>query len=166
MIQQRTVHCFTELKNESIDKIKDICVNDFMIKIYKLVKQSKEKGTFNYDKFDRLGRNITYNNKNIEYQETFCDILDICKLEIDNIYKDVCVCLEKEAEENKEIANWLKSNYEYLLNLYNEEKDCSETIVKTTTNLNGLFGVGEFPFMVITIARIGNNKYYFYQIVR
>lgn len=166
MIERKIVHCFTELKNESIDRIKDICVDDFMIKIYKMVKQNKEKGIFNYDVFNHFGRNISYNNKNIEYRESFTDIKDICNLRIDKVFNDVCVCLEKEAEENEKIAKWFKSDFEFSINVYNEEENYSEKITKTTSNLNGLFGVGEFPFMLITITRIGNNKYYFYEITR
>lgn len=166
MIQQRTVHCFTELKNESIDRIKDSCVDDFMMKILKLVKQSQEKGISNYNVFNQFGRNISFNNKNIEYRESFTDIKDICNLRIDTVFKDTCVGLTKEIEEYENIVKWLKSDFEFSFSVYNEDEDCTEIAVRKTSNLNGLFGVGEFPFIVITIVRIGNKKYYFYEITR
>lgn len=151
MIKTEVVHCFGVLKNETIDELVTKFVNDFEYKIYSLIPELGECLPMSikmYDTFNVLkGKRISYNNKNIEYEEIETDLYTRFK----NNNSDELKCNIVETEDEFCARIWLMNK--------NEKNSKYQ-------NWECLFGLGEFPHMIIKIVRIGNQKYSFYSITR
>lgn len=153
MIKSERVHCFTPLYKETIDDIIDKCLADFKNKVFKIMKEYEHKmndlpmSTHMYDLFNVKGRLISYNSKNIEYEELKTDVKEKFLYCTDEMQNNI---------DEQDFKYWL--NEEYI----------SDKIAQSSsyTNLDALFGGGEFPYMNIKIVRIGNQKYSFYNLVR
>lgn len=177
MLKKETVHNFRELGDKSIDDITYECKCDFIDKCYTLVREflstSKDDNERNinnlfniraYNSFNDKGRYVTYQNQGVEYEELRTDIKEYLKncLERDIKHKQSSDCKNDEEFCSNEISTYLFEDVE------NEIKnDLTLTLTKLKfKRYEALFGLGEFPFMIITIVRIGNKRYYFYQITR
>lgn len=158
MIKTEVVHDFDVLKNETIDELVTKFVNDFEYKIYTLIRDMGEYGLpmsiRMYDTFNILkGKRISYNNKNVEYEEVKTDLYTFFKNDLktresfDAEYNGIDI----ESELEFDACTWLLDK--------NEKKPKYQ-------NWECLFGLGEFPHMIIKIVRIGNQKYSFYSITR
>ena len=173
MIKTEIVHDFDVLKNETIDELVTKFVNDFEYKIYTLICDMGEQGLpmsiKMYDTFNVLkGKRISYNNKNVEYEEVKRDLYTFFNNDLktrksfDAEYNGIeyngvdidCVeynGVDIESESEFDARTWL---------LDKNEKN------PKYQNWECLFGLGEFPHMIIKIVRIGNQKYSFYSITR
>lgn len=168
MIKTEVVHDFDVLKNETIDELVTKFVNDFEYKIYTLIRNIGEHGLpmsiRMYDTFNILkGKRISYNNKNVEYEEVKTDLYTFVKNDLktrksfDAEYNGIdidcveCNGVDIESELESDARTWLLDK-----NGKNPKYQ----------NWECLFGLGEFPHMIIKIVRIGNKKYSFYNITR
>ena len=166
MIHKIKVHCFTELRNENIEQIKLNCYSDFFYKVInKLILKTKPNEIPDYNKFNKnnvefslnnytyfndLGRQITINSKNCEFEETYFDLKEWFGLNLKDFDNVNCSPI---ANENL-VREWL------LTSIKEPTSDFSYYIYQA------IFGLGEFPFLTIYISRIGNKRYYFYTIDR
>jgi len=177
MLKKETVHNFRELGDNSIDDITNDCKRDFADKCFEIVKhylsmlkqddESLTDSLFNiraYGIFDDKGRHITYQNQALEYEELKTDVKEYFKdyLERGMVHEQPLCC-------KKDVEFCSNEVCEYLLQ--EVENDVKEDLGLTLTKpkykrYEALFGLGEFPFMMIRIVRIGNKRYYFYQITR
>lgn len=156
MIKTEIVHDFDVLKNETIDELVTKFVNDFEYKIYTLIRDIGEHGlpmTIRmYDTFNILkGKRISYNNKNVEYEEVKTDLYTFFKNDLKTRESFDAEYNAVETELEFDARTWL---------LDKNEKN------PKYQNWECLFGLGEFPHMIIKIVRIGNQKYSFYSITR
>lgn len=170
MLKKESVHCFCELRDRSIDDIISECKYDFARKCLEMVKEYRDSeqadyylfGLRAYETFNGKGRYITYQDKAIEYQSLETDIRAYFEHYLKSSYK------------NKNIVvpdTYSDDICEYLLQTVKNEKKTKEDLGLTLTKpeykrYESLFGLGEFPFLMITIVRIGNKRYFFYQIER
>lgn len=177
MLKKETVHNFCELGDKSIDDITYDCKRDFADKCFKIVKhylsmlkqddESLTDSLFSiraYGTFDGKGRRITYQNQAIEYEELKTDVKEYFKNYLERgMVHEQPLCCQKDVEFcSNEVCEYLLQEVE------NEIKeDLGLTLTKPKyKRYEALFGLGEFPFMIISIVRIGNKRYYFYQITR
>lgn len=168
MLMKTSVHCFYELGDRSIDDIITECKYDFARKCLEITKENKDNCPPNhyifsiqaYQTFNGKGRYITYQDKSVEYQSLETDMRQFFERYLERL------------ENNPDIVIpdcYSNETGKYLLQtIQNEVKeDLGLTLTKPEyKRYEALFGLGEFPFLLITILRIGNKRYYFYQIER
>ena len=168
MILSEYAHCFEPVENSSIELIKMRCFNDFFKNIKLFVGKGldeQECSIKNYDRFDYFcGNHINYNNKNLQFETT------IPREQSSELFYTMC---ENKKETPKECVCGVKSTQEEIeekgLELLNEpvEYGLFDGQAKgVTTRSRALFGVGEFPFLILKIARIGNQDYFWYILSR
>ena len=171
-----------EVGEKSIMDIKNECLCSFAydLKRYiaEMVKEAQKDGnnygwgTWMYKAFqDTYGSKISYNSKNIVYEET--------------IYNDPKAAWSvKRACEDAYGLRWVKETEEssgyYIKDksaprLISQNCCCEEAVgtesvqedyEKLLTRFHEFFGLGEFPFMTITLLRLGNVDHFFYKIHR
>jgi hypothetical protein len=191
MLIEQTVFNFHEVGEKSFEEIKNECLVSFAVDLKIALTsseehirrfwadshvcydgQTREGSLANYKVFqDNFGSKIKYNSKSIVFEETLHNgmgkpwslqqtCMDVYGLEYvtgdvnhsgyysfkeDNV-RMTCptVCCEYVGEKE----NFSKESEERLKNFYNA------------------FSTGEFPFMTITVIRLGNKDHYFYRIHR
>lgn len=168
MLKKESVHCFYELSDKSIDEIIAECKHNFVIKCLEMVKEYRNSeqadyylfGLRAYETFNGKGRYITYQDKAVEYQSLETDIRPYFERYLQSSYKNKDVVVPDAYSDD--ICEYL------LQTVKNKTKeDLGITLTKPEyKRYESLFGLGEFPFLMITILRIGNKRYYFYQIER
>lgn len=168
MLKKESVHYFSELHDRSIDDIISECKYDFARKCLEMVQEYRDSeqadyylfGLRAYETFNAKGRFITYQDKSVEYQSLETDIRTFFEqyLQRSNNSHNTVV----PDSYSKEISDYL------LQTVKNKTKeDLGLTLTKPEyKRYESLFGLGEFPFLMITIVRIGNKRYFFYQIER
>lgn len=142
MLLEINAHYFCPIKEESMDIIKDICIFNFYEKLVQLTQESLDCTTKNYYSFDKLGKRIKINSKNIVFETLITDELKMGKINLSE--SAYCCCGEKRPTKvsyKSQLEFWQKDLFEY-------------------------FSCGEFPYMTIYIARLGNTDHFFYTISR
>jgi len=149
MLQKTTAHFLSEVGKSSLEGMKEFCYQDF-VRTLELFVQSNffdgRCGLHNYSAFDSFcGKEISYNTKNTQYEE----LLSGTNFNL-RFYKEM-------ESGSKCVSSETSNGY---LKLISSVKEKEEPLYKV------LFGAGEFPFMLFTIARIGNTDYFWYSITR
>ena len=168
MLKKTSVHNFCELGDRSIDDIIVECKYDFAVKCLEIVDEYKDCETSDYylfglrtyETFNAKGRFITYQDKSVEYETLDSNIREFFERYLKRLDNDqigpIPDCYSNETV--KYLLQKIKNT---------TKEDLGITLTKPEyIRYESLFGLGEFPFMIITIVRIGNKRYYFYQITR
>ena len=168
MLKKGSVHYFSELRDRSIDDIISECKYDFARKCLEITKENKDNCPPNhsiftiqaYQTFNGKGRYVTYQDKSVEYQSLETDMRQFFELYLKRLENNLNTVVPDSY--SKEISDYL------LQTVKNKTKeDLGLTLTKPEyKRYESLFGLGEFPFLMITIVRIGNKRYFFYQIER
>ena len=161
MILSEYAHCFEPVGNNSIDMIKTHCIDNFFKYIIWFVGNridGDNTSIQNYDTFDGLyGEKITYNNKNIQFVS---DIQNVHQ-EFERFVKNSVSDRESSRTSEQPVSFDEKEEIAFSRLMENVEKDG-----KTYKRYDCLFGAGEFPFLILKIARIGNKDYFWYVLSR
>ena len=161
MILSEYAHCFEPVGNSSIDMIKTRCIDNFLKYIIHFVGNridGENTSIQNYDIFDGLyGEKITYNNKNIQFVS---DIQNVHQ-ELERFVKKSISDRESIQPSPRLVSFEEKEEIAFSRLMENVEKDG-----KTYKRYDCLFGAGEFPFLILKIARIGNKDYFWYVLSR
>ena len=168
MIVSEYAHCFEPVNKSSIESLFICCFNDFFKNIKMFVGKDldqQECSVKNYERFDSFcGKKISYNNKNLQFETM------IPREQSSELFYSMC---ENKKETPKEYVCGIKSIQEETeekgLDRLNEcvEYDSFGCKAKgMTTRYRALFGIGEFPFLILRIARIGNQDYFWYVLSR
>lgn len=168
MILSEYAHCFEPVNKSSIDLIQSACFNDFFKNIKFFVGKEldqQECSIKNYDRFDSFcGNKISYNNKNLQFETTIpremSSELFYSMCENKKETPKECVCGVKSIEEETEEKGLERLNEPVEYGLFDGQAK------GVTTRGRALFGVGEFPFLILKIARIGNQDYFWYVLSR
>ena len=164
-----------EVRDLTLEQIKRNCFTQFAINLKRELLENKpyphKSGLQNYEFFNKeYGKKIQYNNKNITYKEMFSDLKDFCGQFFGLIQKDfknppTCVGAFStwEVPTKEEYDTKVKKIWEET-GMYTDSSEYEN--IKLCGNFTEFFGKGEFPFMEITLLRLGNQDYYFAQIVR
>ena len=159
----------------SLDEIKTICFTQFAENLRDELLENypnpHKMGLQNYGYFNKqYGKKIQYNNKNITYKEMFSDLKDFCGQFFGLIQKDfknppTCVGAFStwEVPTKEEYDTKVKKRWEET-GMYTDSSEYEN--IKLCGNFSEFFGKGEFPFMYITMIRLGNQDYYFATIER
>ena len=181
MLVETNVLFMDELGDLTLSKVKENCYAYFAANLkHELLSKSQMENTmglFNYDEFVKTyGKKIQYNNKNITYTETFYDLKDYCGrfYNLQQEYELVNVGLEYKPSDGKAYKKWVCPNREEyeekVKKAFNQKGICTDVNeyaeMQVCSHFTDYFGKGEFPFMTITLLRLGNQDYYFAQIVR
>lgn len=168
MLKKESVHYFSELRDRSIDDIVSECKYDFARKCLEMVQEYRDSeqadyylfGLRAYETFNAKGRYVTYQDKSVEYQSLETDMRQFFELYLKRLENNLNTVVPDSY--SKEISDYL------LQTVKNKTKeDLGLTLTKPEyKRYESLFGLGEFPFLMITIVRIGNKRYFFYQIER
>ena len=187
MLLEQAVLGFREVGENSLEEIKNTCLVDFAYKLKSLIvevcyqaereKQDIGYGIYMYKVFnDKYSSNIKYNTKSIIFEETInnnkdqawsvrgcCeDVYDLqwnpdteehsgfYTLRHSGIHQTDKNCCERAVNENEMLE-------------YGKTREWTDRLL---TNFYEFFGRGEFPFITITIIRLGNKEHYFYRIHR
>lgn len=166
MMKKNAVHNFSELFDESIDDITYCCKSHFATQCLEIVKEYLDRGVASelsnintYTIFNHKAKRITYQEKNIEYQSLETNLKEFFEkflLEEESPHRAVPECYTKEVRDFllEKVKNDVK-------------EDLGITLTKPEyERYEALFGLGEFPFLIVTIVRIGNRRYWFYEITR
>lgn len=189
MLIEKAVFSFHEVGEKGLDDIRNECLNHFAShlkevitsdnKRYRIFWQDEwpdnsgrmKKGCIgNYKHFrDFFGNNIKYNSKSIVFEETITN-------NPDKLWNVKQFCMDyynlEYIEETEEHSGYFryKSNNK---GLKDEDCCCAEWVGglreeadEKLRDFYYTFGVGEFPFITITIIRLGNKEHYFYTIHR
>ena len=161
MILSEYAHCFEPVGNSSIDMIKTRCIDNFFKYIVWFVGNridGNNTSIQNYDIFDGLyGTRITYNNKNIQFVSEIQNVHQ----DFENFVKKSVSVKEVVQKSEQPVIIEEKENIAFSRLMENVEKDG-----KTYKRYDCLFGAGEFPFLILKIARIGNKDYFWYVLSR
>ena len=160
-----------EVGDLTINQIKETLFHRFCINLKQEILETDhhKQGLQNYGYFEsEYATKISYNNKNITYQETSYELKERCGYILGLVPSVTCTAASNEVTKEETIFN-APTEREYLswyeTNNSNPEQDGYEKICKLA-EYNKFFGVGEFPGMMITIIRIGNQDYYFGKLIR
>ena len=180
MLIEQQVFNLNEVGEKSLNDITNECLCHFAYDLKHLLEADDGNctwGTWNYKFFqDTYGSKIKYNSKNVVYEETLYNnepwsVKDTCK-----------VCYGLEWVEDCEYSGYYRfKDPDPTVPKMVHPKVCTERvnptnrgclalkgdiIDKNICKFNEYFGKGEFPFMTITIIRLGNKDHYFYTIHR
>lgn len=179
-VENERVFNFRPVGNRTLEEIKEECFNNFLYKLKNYVMQPGNphpkiitRGLHQYNHFENeFGENISYNTKNREFYKLYTDLKDFVK---DNMYPER-VCKEDQEVEPQGTHYILSQNGKEFIKIKVDLEDNPDEssfvcngIPSTTFYMDDfidLFSRGEFPFMGISIVRIGNHDYYFYTITR
>lgn len=169
MLQEKVVHNFSELQDKSIDDVIEQCKAHFFAKCLELVDiyRKHTEDLFSLKTYrifnSTFGKKILYQDKSIEYESLETNIQE----GFDNFLKRFSNCCEGAC-----VPTVQEENARAILLQEIPQKDTltlDETVIDIENSYprwTELFGLGEFPFLNITITRIGNKRYYFYTICR
>ena len=175
MLIEQTAFNFGEVGEKSFEEIESVCLSDFAHKLQlaltdsdNFTRNSRIGSTSYYEIFRKLfGTNIKYNSKNIVFETTLYN-------DINNPWSPVSVCTLYYGLEYVEGTGNTSPYFRYRKNSVSSENDCcskcnenySEDSMERLRNFYSTFGTGEFPYMTVTIIRLGNKDHYFYTIHR
>ena len=164
-----------EVGEKSIMDIKNECLCNFAYDLKDVLEADEGNsrwGTWNYKYFqDRFGSKIKFNSKNIVYEETLYNrepwsVKDTCR---------ACYGLEY-VEGTENTSSYYRYPNHTVSKMVHPEVCCeragdkeeakSELQLENVRRFSEYFGLGEFPFMTITLIRLGNVDHYFYRIHR
>ena len=189
MLIEKVAFNFNEVGEKSLTDIKNECLVSFAYRLQEALTSTDEKirkfwldssttyagdskpgSIANYKTFqDLFGSKIKYNSKNIVFEETIYNgpteawsVRETCA----SVYGLEWV--EPVEADCSPYYQYRKDNLKQTCNTCCEEfvgtkKGTAKEILR---NFYSAFGVGEFPFMTITIIRLGNKDHYFYDIHR
>lgn len=166
-VENERVFNFNPVKNMTLEEIKDDCFNHFTTNLKMYVMQPGDphpkittNGIHQYNHFkNEFGKNVSYNSKNREFYQLYTDLKEHVK---NNLYHEV-KCAEGQKVEPAGAHYMLSQNDKTFIRIIVKPED---TTIFYLNDFMELFGAGEFPFMGISIVRIGNHDYYFYTISR
>lgn len=187
MLIEKVVFNFKEVEEESLSDIKNECMADFAVSLKEALISNDERirkfwldssttyggdskpgSIANYKVFsDLYGSKIKYNSKNIVFEETITNnpsnhwnLRETCA----GIYGLKWV---KGTEEHSAYYEYRKDGLELQgkcpARLRIEERPEAKEYLR---NFYKAFSVGEFPFMTVTVIRLGNKDHFFYSIHR
>lgn len=188
MLIEKVAFNFNEVGEKSLTDIKNECLVSFAYRLQEALTSTNEKirkfwldssttyagdskpgSIANYKIFqDLFGSKIKYNSKNIVFE---CTIYNNDR----DAWSLRQTCADVYGLEWVEGTPETSSYYRYKKS--NERLTCDtccaefvgterEAADECLRNFYSAFGVGEFPFMTITIIRLGNKDHYFYDIHR
>ena len=160
-----------EVGDLTINQIKETLFHRFCINLKQEILETDhhKQGLQNYGYFEsEYATKISYNNKNITYQETSYELKERCGYLLGLIPKTVYDGASNEITKERTIFE-LPTEEEFFKDY--KEKECSLAAndyarLQKFINYSDFFGRGEFPGMMITIIRIGNQDYYFGKLIR
>lgn len=181
MLFETTVFNMYSVEDHALCDIKNLCLEHFAERLEEVLTSGNEKirkfwvepgSTANYKFFqDWYGSKITYNTKNIVFEETITNnesqiwsVRDFCadyfNLELAPEAGEGSSYYQSKANSNSIVRNCCCGESYVGTRRPKNEAD------KAILNFYKSFGVGEFPFIVITVLRIGNKDHFFYRITR
>mgnify|MGYP003296971525 CR=1 FL=1 len=167
MLIEKIVFNFNEVGEKSLMDIKNECMVSFAYRLKEALTSNEEKikkfwsesSMANYKIFqDLFGSKIKYNSKNIVFEEV-----------IYNNGRSPWNLKQTCADSNTSAYYRYKKSRERLTcdtccaEFVGTEREAADECLR---NFYKSFGLGEFPFMTITIIRLGNKDHYFYDIHR
>ena len=191
MLIDKVVFNFHEVGEKSFEEIKNECLVSFAVDLKIALTsgdehirtfwsdkhlcydgQTREGDLINYKNFqDFFGSKIKYNSKNIVFEETLYNYPD-------GPWSPRRTCMEVYGLEYIEPTNETSGYYRYRKDGLKRNYDtcCCEYVgeLEAVTreseerlrHFDVAFSMGEFPFITITIIRLGNKDHYFYTIHR
>lgn len=178
MLIERHVFNLNEVGEKSFLEIKNECLHNFASNLKEALTTTNSsirnfwvtKGSIaNYKIFqDNFGTKIKYNTKSIVFEETLHN-------ELDNPWSLRRTCMDHYNLEYVPATADTSDYYKYSNRNVECCEKCDEFVSskldknlaeENVRNFYNAFGKGEFPFMTITIIRIGNKDHYFYDIHR
>ena len=174
MLKQESVLLFDEVDNLTLSQIRHICFSHFAVRLeQELLEKTNtpdKYGTGMYKQFyDLYGKQITYNTKNISFEQLITT-KDSC-----NLYEFCGNYFGLQPEIRCDGASNGRTTQRTIFTIPekpHKQEQCEQPVCsqqkdyKTLVNFSKFFGVGEFPFMSIRIVRIGNQDYFMYTISR
>ena len=164
-----------EVGEKSIADIKNECLCNFAYDLKEVLEADEGNstwGTWNYKYFqDRFGSKIKFNSKNIVYEEMLSNrepwsVKDTCR---------ACYGLEY-VEGTENTSSYYRYPNHTVPKMIHPEVCCervrdkdeakSELQLENVRRFSEYFGLGEFPFITITLLRLGNVDHFFYRIHR
>ena len=169
MLIENTALNLQEVGDKSITQVKRECLNHFAFYLREFILSRPEPlktGTINYQLFaDYCGSKIKYNSKNIVFEET---LYNSSQFSPQQSCKDYYRLKRVDSCTTPNSTYW----YEFEPEPKYLEDGCCAEAAECSVPKNRLlefhkfFGVGEFPYVHITVLRIGNIDHYFYSITR
>ena len=177
MLIENVVFDFHEVGEKSLEEIKNECLVNFAVDLKIALTSTNEhyrkfwleSSIANYKIFqDSFGSKIKYNSKSIVFEETIHN-------ELDRPWSLRQTCMDyygleyiPATEDTSEFYNYREDGIKRTCNTCCCEfvGDKVDDYKERLRNFYTAFGVGEFPFMTITIIRLGNKDHYFYRIHR
>ena len=174
MLIEARVFNFREVGERSLLDIKNECLVDFAYKLKELLEADEGErnwGVWNYKYFqDCFSSKIKYNTKSIVFEETVYNqepwsVKDTCR----SAYGLEWI---EGTEEHSGYYRYpahevAKLTYPFVCTecvTCKEEK--TDVQLENVRKFDEFFGRGEFPFITITLIRLGNKEHYFYTIHR
>lgn len=155
----------------TIDEMKELCSRKFAdcLKQELLETEHHKQGLQNYSYFEQeYAKQISYNSKNISYDETFYDLRDFC-----GYYYGLKPEIRTLGGSDEKTVEYLVFNIPTEEEFHKaHERNNTNPSTEEYKNLQKLesyykfFGQGEFPYLKLTIIRIGNQDYYFGKLIR
>lgn len=178
MLIEKVAFNFNEVGEKSLTDIKNECMVSFAYKLKEALTSNEEKirkfwsesSIANYKIFqDLFGSKIKYNSKNIVFEEVIYNN-DRSLWNLKQTCADVYGLEWVEPVDSNTSAYYrYKKSKERLTcdtccaEFVGTEREAADECLR---NFYKSFGLGEFPFMTITIIRLGNKDHYFYDIHR
>lgn len=188
MLIERNVFNFQEVGEKSFEEIKNECLVSFAVNLKIALTssdehlrkfwtdshvcndgQTREGSVVNYKVFQEyFGSTIKYNSKSIVFEETLYNYPD-------GPWSPKRTCMEVYGLEYIEPTNETSGYYRYRKDGLRRTCDtcCMEAVgdkkedaEERLRHFDTAFSAGEFPFITITIIRLGNKDHYFYTIHR
>lgn len=191
MLIENVVFNFHEVGEKSFEEIKNECLVSFAVDLKIALTsgdehirtfwsdkhlcydgQTREGDLINYKNFqDFFGSKIKYNSKNIVFEETLYNYPD-------GPWSPRRTCMEVYGLEYIEPTNETSGYYRYrkdglkrtcdtcCCEYVGELEDVTRESEERLRHFDVAFSMGEFPFITITIIRLGNKDHYFYTIHR
>ena len=178
MLIEQNVFGFYEVGEKSFMDIKNYCLSSFARDLKEALTSSNEKirmfwveegSTANYKIFrDYFGSKIKYNSKNIVFEETITN-------NPESPWSVRQVCMDtyglEYIPETVDHSAYFRYRKDELRRSYGDACECyvGEPLPDAEEKLRNFyeaFGKGEFPFITITIIRLGNKDHFFYTIHR
>ena len=155
----------------SVEQMKEFVFADFACHLKQEILETEhhKQGLQNYDYFEaEYGKKITYNNKNISYQDVCFDLKEFCGRYFGLKATEVCDGGSNEVTKYRTVFEVPTEDevYAECQRMHSELPSNYFDNLKKLVDYNRFFGVGKFPYLVFTIIRIGNQDYYFGKITR
>ena len=180
MLIEKQIFNFHEVGEKSFEEIKNECLVHFAVSLKEALISSQEhirkfwseSSIANYKIFnDLFSSMIKYNSKNIVFEEVLHNGMNK-PWSLQQTFMDVCGLEYVQPTEEASGYYKLRNDIPTLrcdtccMATVDEESNLSKESIKRIENFYTSFGVGEFPFMTVTLIRLGNKDHYFYNIHR